>query len=90
MRFDSNGDGLIVEAEFLKDPFIEFDPSEVAERQRMFRQGLDADQVSKDIGLWISVIWYTMSINIYTILKCFKACAITFLRVHSVFSPRST
>ena len=90
MRFDSNGDGLIVEAEFLKDPFIEFDPSEVAERQRMFRQGLDADQVSKDSGLWISVICYPMSVKIYTKLKCFKACAITFLRVHSVFSPRST
>jgi len=52
-RHDTNGDGIITEAEYLKDPFVEFDPDELADRRRVFRQGFDADKVnlSKSISI---------------------------------------
>ena len=46
-RHDTNGDGIITEAEYLKDPFVEFDPDELADRKRVFRQGFDADKVRR-------------------------------------------
>ena len=46
LRFDANADGFITEAEYLKDPFVEFDPDEVEDRRATFQQGLDADKVT--------------------------------------------
>ena len=45
-RHDADGDGTISEAEYLKDPFVEFDEDELQDRRRTFRQGLDADKVN--------------------------------------------
>ena len=56
-RHDADGDGTISEAEYLKDPFVEFDEDELQDRRRTFRQGLDADKVSKT-GLRPEAWWH--------------------------------
>ena len=42
-RFDGNGDGVITLEEYVSDPYIEFTPDELKDRQNIFHSMMDAD-----------------------------------------------
>ena len=42
-RFDGDGDGVITLEEYVSDPYIEFTPDELKDRQNIFHSMMDAD-----------------------------------------------